>query len=354
MYEEFYNLSALPFQLTPDHRFFFGSDVHKRAMGHLEFGLSQGEGFIVITGEIGSGKTTLIRHLLAQHENAADFVAANVTSSKLEGDDIVRMVSQAFGIETVERDKASLLRDLESFLVQTYKRGARCVLIADEAQNLSVSALEEMRMFANFQYGHAAVLQVIMVGQPEFRATLGMPQFDQLRQRILASYHLGPINPAETREYVTHRLRAVGWKSDPSISDEAFTEIYHFSEGVPRRINTLCSRIFLYGYLEERHHIDAGDVRQVGKDLEAERLDVVAPPNAHAPDAAANTANGVPVLDPPAIAPVPVAGHKDVELSAALMQKIDHRLQALERRMDLSDKLLKMLSIAIGRAGARD
>ncbi len=344
MYEEFYNLSALPFQLTPDHRFFFGSDVHKRAMGHLEFGLSQGEGFIVITGEVGSGKTTLIRHLLAQHENADDFIAANVTSSKLEGDDIVRMTAQAFGIDTTEMDKATILRNIEMSLIQTYKRGARSVLIADEAQNLSVSALEELRMFANFQHGHAAVLQIIMVGQPEFRATLGMPQFDQLRQRILASYHLGPINATETREYVTHRLRAVGWKNDPTITDDAFNEIYHFSAGVPRRINTLCSRIFLYGFLEERHHIDAVDVRQVGQDLEAERLDVVSAP-------AANGALAARVVLPAAAA---VIAPKAMEISNELLQKIDHRLEALERRMELSDKLIKMISFTLGRTGGRD
>lgn len=344
MYEEFYSLSALPFQLTPDHRFFFGSDVHKRAMGHLEFGLSQGEGFIVITGEVGSGKTTLIRHLLAQHENADDFIAANVTSSKLEGDDIVRMTAQAFGIDTTEMDKATILRNIEMSLIQTYKRGARSVLIADEAQNLSVSALEELRMFANFQHGHAAVLQIIMVGQPEFRATLGMPQFDQLRQRILASYHLGPINATETREYVTHRLRAVGWKNDPTITDDAFNEIYHFSAGVPRRINTLCSRIFLYGFLEERHHIDAVDVRQVGQDLEAERLDVVSAP-------AANGALAAPAVLSAAAA---VIAPKGMEIPNELLQKIDHRLEALERRMELSDKLIKMISFTLGRTGGRD
>ncbi len=343
MYEEFYNLTALPFQLTPDHRFFFGSDVHKRAMGHLEFGLSQGEGFIVITGEVGSGKTTLIRHLLAQHENASDFIAANVTSSKLEGDDIVRMVAQAFGVDTAERDKATVLRNLESLLIENHRRGARSVLIADEAQNLSVSALEELRMFANFQHGHAAVLQVIMVGQPEFRSTLGMPQFDQLRQRIIASYHLGPINELETHEYVTHRLRSVGWKSDPSITDEAFKQIYHYSGGVPRRINTLCSRVLLYGFIEERHHIDADDIRQVGNDLEAERLSVVA-------TVPLQDTNGTAVH---AVMP-PVGASKIYDAAPELTAKINERLDGLERRLDITDKLIRMMSLALGKTGRWD
>ncbi|HAK62478.1 MAG TPA: ATPase [Alphaproteobacteria bacterium] len=344
MYEEFYHLSALPFQLTPDHRFFYGSDVHKKALAHLEFGLSQGEGFIVITGEIGSGKTTLIRHLLAQIESEANFIAANVTSSKLEGDDIVRMTASSFGVETADRNKAEVLQEFEGFLAQTYKRGVRAVLIVDEAQNLSVSALEELRMFANFQYGHAALLQIIMVGQPEFRATLGMPQFDQLRQRILASYHLGPITEAETHAYVTHRLQAVGWKNDPQITDAAFTEIYKFSGGVPRRINTLCARVLLFGFIEERHLIDADDVRKVGQDLEAERQEVVAGPGV--------SLNGTPAA--PAAAQMESVSNADDGAQQILIRRLEARLESLERHLERNDKLLKMMSIAIGNSGLRD
>lgn len=342
MYEEFYRLSALPFQLTPDHRFFFGSDVHKKAMAHLEFGLSQGEGFIVITGEVGSGKTTLIRHLLAEIEQASNFTAANMTSTKLEGDDIVRMAASSFGINADSRDKAGILQDLEAFLVNIHKQGTRAVLIVDEAQNLSVSALEELRMFANFQYGASAVLQIIMVGQPEFRATLGMPQFDQLRQRILASYHLGPITEDETRDYVLHRLQAVGWKDDPVITDTAFKEIYKFSAGLPRRINTLCARVLLYGFIEERHKIDADDVRQVGTDLEAERQAVVAIPG---------SVNGTPAptAQQNSSAPMVFAGD-----SAHILQRLEGRMDKIERHLERNDKLLKMMSIAIGNTGRRD
>lgn len=340
MYEEFYRLTALPFQLTPDHRFFFGSDVHKKAMAHLEFGLSQGEGFIVITGEVGSGKTTLIRHLLAEIEQGTNFTAANMTSTKLEGDDIVRMVASSFGVNTDNRDKAGILQDLEAFLVNSHKRGTRAVLIVDEAQNLSVSALEELRMFANFQSGAFAVLQIIMVGQPEFRATLGMPQFDQLRQRILASYHLGPITENETREYVTHRLHAVGWTDDPEITDTAFKEIYKFTGGVPRRINTLCARVLLYGFIEERHKIDADDVRQVATDLEAERQAVVAVPD---------TLSGV--APSPASLPVTFAANGE---NIGVLQHFEQRLDRIERHLERNDKLLKMMSIAIGNTGRWD
>lgn len=345
MYEEFYRLTALPFQLTPDHRFFFGSEVHKKAMAHLEFGLSQGEGFIVITGEVGSGKTTLIRHLLAQFDASSNFVAANMTSTKLEGDDIVRMAAISFGVNAGNRDKAGILHDLEAHLVQVNKRGARAVLIVDEAQNLSISALEELRMFANFQHGSEAVLQIIMVGQPEFRTTIGMPQFDQLRQRILASYHIGPISESETRNYVTHRLQAVGWNDDPVITDTAFREIYTYSGGVPRRINTLCARVLLYGFIEERHLIDAEDVRRVAMDLEAERQAVVAAPGQinGATPAAAITPQNEPCLPMPGL-----------EAYSNLMQRLEVRLDNLERHLERNDKLLKMMSAAIANTGRQD
>ncbi len=345
MYEEFYHLSALPFQLTPDHRFFFGSEVHKKAMAHLEFGLSQGEGFIVITGEVGSGKTTLIRHLLAQMDGASNFVAANMTSTKLEGDDIVRMVAISFGINAEDRDKSGILHDLEAHLVQIHKRGARSVLIVDEAQNLSISALEELRMFANFQHGSTAVLQIVMVGQPEFRTTIGMPQFDQLRQRILASFHIGPIGETETRNYVTHRLQAVGWRDDPVITDAAFTEIYNFSGGLPRRINTLCARVLLFGFIEERHQIDADDVQRVAMDLESERQAVVAVPG---------YVNGSGHTSAVAMSDQHIVASPITDANNAVLQRLEQRLDNLERHLERNDKLLKMMSVAIANSGRRD
>ena len=319
--------------------------MHKKAMAHLEFGLSQGEGFIVITGEIGSGKTTLIRHLLAQMDGASNFVAANMTSTKLEGDDIVRMAAISFGIDAGERDKAGILHDLEEHLVQIHKRGARAVLIVDEAQNLSISALEELRMFANFQYGSSAVLQVIMVGQPEFRATIGMQQFDQLRQRILASFHIGPISELETRNYVTHRLLAAGWKNDPEITDAAFQEIYRYSGGVPRRINTLCARVLLFGFSEERHIIEAEDVQRVAMDLEEERMAVVAVPG---------QANGSAAPAGLVSAAAPAIAYTNDSATAALVQRLEARIDVLERNLSRNDKLLKMMSIAIGAGTRRD
>jgi len=266
MYTEFYHLSRLPFQLTPDPRFFFGSAGHTRAMSHLTYGLHQGEGFIVITGEVGTGKTTLVDLLLSQLDTSA-YAAAKIVTSQLDGDDTLRMVASAFGLYVPSMEKAAMLRRIENFVVTNMRAHKRSLLIIDEAQNLSIGALEELRMLSNFGTGSTAPLQSFLVGQPQFRAIMASSDLEQLRQRVIASYHLGPMSEEETKAYVLHRLRTVGWRDDPSLSDDAFTAIYAHTDGVPRRINTLCSRVLLWGYLEERHAIDGADVTQVAEEL---------------------------------------------------------------------------------------
>jgi general secretion pathway protein A len=276
MYTDFYKFSGLPFQLTPDARFFFGSSGHNRAMAHLTYGLSQGEGFIIITGEIGAGKTTIVEHLLDQLDSRK-YVAAKITNTQLGADDTLRMVASAFGIAQEGADKATLLRRFEQFLARVMQDGHRAVLIVDECQNLSVQALEELRMLSNLQVQGRPPLQSFLLGQPQFRDTLASEELEQLRQRIIASYHLGPLDPAETRHYVEHRLRMVGWQDDPKLSDDFFEPIHRHTDGVPRRINTLCSRILLYGFLEDRHDLNAADVGEVARDLEQEITRVTAP-----------------------------------------------------------------------------
>ena len=283
MYETFYGLSASPFQLSPDHRFFFESSVHRTALAHLTYGLSQGEGFIIISGDVGAGKTTLVGHLFETLDKQR-FVAARVVSTQLHADDMLRMVAAAFGLPIADTNKATLLRLVENFLLTNQQQGKRCLLVVDEAQNLSISALEELRMLSNFQAGAHAPLQSFLLGQPQFRALLASPDLEQLRQRVIASYHLGPLAPAEMRLYIEHRLRAVGWKQDPSIADDAFIAIYAATGGVPRRINTLCSRILLLGYLEELHRIERSHVQKVADELRGE-LEFRSPHQAPAPEA---------------------------------------------------------------------
>jgi putative secretion ATPase (PEP-CTERM system associated) len=269
MYTEFYRLRALPFQLTPDPRFFFGSAGHNRAMSHLTYGLHQGEGFIVVTGEVGTGKTTLVDLLLSQLDKS-HYAAAKIVTSQLGGDDTLRMVAAAFGLYQPGMEKAAMLRRIEEFVVSNMRARKRSLIIIDEAQNLSIAALEELRMLSNFGVGATAPLQSFLVGQPQFRSIMASPELEQLRQRVTASYHLGPMSEEETKSYVQHRLKTVGWQDDPRISDAAFAAIFRHTDGVPRRINTLCSRILLWGYLEERHAIEEGDVTQVAEELQTE------------------------------------------------------------------------------------
>jgi general secretion pathway protein A len=276
MYTEFYQFTGLPFQLTPDARFFFASSGHAKAMAHLTYGLGQGEGFIIITGDIGAGKTTVVENLLRQLDGRK-YVAATITNTQLGADDMLRMVASAFGIAQEGVDKATLLRRLEPFLGRIHQQGQRALLLVDECQNLTVPALEELRMLSNLQIDGRAPLQSFLLGQPQFRETLARAELDQLRQRVIASYHLGPLNEAETRHYIEHRLHTVGWRSDPQLSDGIFPAIHQHCGGVPRKINTLCSRVLLFGFLEDRHALTETDVDEVALDLAQESLRVLPP-----------------------------------------------------------------------------
>ncbi len=345
MYEKFYGLSAPPFQLSPDHRFFFESSVHRTALAHLSYGLDRGEGFIVITGEVGAGKTTLVGHLLETLDRSR-FVAARVVSTQLQGDDMLRMVASAFGLPATGTGKAELLGRMESFLLASQAEGRRCLLVVDEAQNLSVAALEELRMLSNFQSGAQAPLQSFLLGQPQFRATIASPDLEQLRQRVIASYHLGPLGAGETRSYVEHRLAAVGWRGDPSLDDGAFDAIHEAAGGVPRRINTLCSRVLLLGFLEELHALDARHVGRVAAELAAE-LDFAPAPR---------VADGA---QPARAAPqVALATIRQVASMAAQRQERDdgamERIAALERRLAAQERAVarqeRLLLQAIGAA----
>jgi general secretion pathway protein A len=269
MYAKFYNFRQLPFQLTPDPFFFYESAEHRKAMAHLTYGLHNGEGFIVITGEIGAGKTTLVDSLLSQIDSTR-FVAAKIVTSQLGGDDLLRMVSSAFGLEHTGASKASVLNHLQQFIVHQFGAGRRPLLIVDEAQNLSADALEELRMLSNIVVGAAPALQSFLLGQPQLRQVLGSPSLEQLRQRIAAAYHLGPLNAADTQAYIEHRLRRAGWSNDPEFSNDCFPAIYAHTSGVPRRINNLCSRVLLLGMLEDSHKISASTVEEVASDLDAE------------------------------------------------------------------------------------
>ncbi|GAB2860723.1 XrtA-associated ATPase [Pseudoduganella ginsengisoli] len=284
MYESYYGLSDKPFRLRPDPHFFFGSKGHKRAMAYLEYGLSQGEGFIVITGEVGAGKTTLVRNMLSTLE-AQHIVAAHLVNTHLNAEDVLRMVVSAFGLPAEDANKSALLSRLETFLRTCDAQGKRALLVVDEAQNLSPRTVEELRMLSNFQTDDKSLLQTFLLGQPEFRTTLHSPDMQQLRQRVIATYHLGPMDAVETQAYIEHRLHTVGWNNNPSFTPAAHAAIYEYSGGIPRMTNHLCDRLMLMGFLEELHEFNDKHVDDVIRDIQAEFQPPPAAVAAAAPDA---------------------------------------------------------------------
>lgn len=268
MFNDFYGLSGRPFQLTPDPTFYFESLTHRKALSYLSYGLAQGEGFVVITGEVGAGKSTLVAHLMATIDPAR-LTAAQIVTSKLDGEELVHVVAQALGLIVEGHDKASALGAIEAFLHDEARAGRRCLLVVDESQNLELEALEELRMLSNFQLGAHPLLQMLLLGQPEFRDTIQEhPQLEQLRQRVIAAHHLEAMEPGEVQTYIEHRLKCVGWVGNPQFDQGVYTELYEASGGVPRRINQICNRLMLLGAVEQRGRIDQAMLGQVLDELE--------------------------------------------------------------------------------------
>ena len=269
MYEHYYSLSGKPFQLSPDARFFFNSAGHNRAMAYLRYGLRQGEGFIVITGGIGTGKTMLVSNLFNELRDE-HVVAAQLVSTQMNEEEVLRLISAAFGLAHDGLSKAALLRNLEAFFRARRAEGRRVLLVVDEAQNLPQRAIEELRMLSNYQEDGQALLQSFLLGQLELKQTLQAPGMEQVRQRIIAGYHLRPLDRQEVQAYVEHRLALVGWRNDPAINDSAFDAIYENTGGVPRKVNTLCDRLLLFGSLEEVHAFEAEHVKSVVEEMDQE------------------------------------------------------------------------------------
>lgn len=269
MYEAFYGLSNKPFQLNPDPGFYFGSKQHRRANAYLQYGVQQNQGFIVITGEVGAGKTTVVRGLLASLD-LDKVIAANLVTTQLDAEDILRLVGAAFGVRVKDASKADVLMALEAYLVNQLSQGKRCLLIVDEAQNLTPRAVEELRMLSNFQFGQQALLQTFLVGQPEFRAILQSHTMQQLRQRVTATCHIGPLDLDETQGYIEHRLKCAGSSGRPTFDSAAFDAIFKASGGIPRRVNLICDRLLLLGFLGNKDAFGLEDVNEVVSEIHDE------------------------------------------------------------------------------------
>ena len=331
MYENYYGLTSKPFQLTPDPSFFFGSKWHKRAMSYLQYGLSQAEGFIVITGDIGTGKTTIANSLLDQMQD--DIVAAQIVTPKLTPDELVKMVASKFHINVQGSTKSDILNDLEAFLMSLHKQGKRALLLVDEAQNLPLETIEELRMLSNFQAAGKPLLQSFLLGQEELQPILRAPNMEQFRQRIVASCHLAPLTDTECQAYIEYRMHHAGWSGQKLFSEGAYDRIFQFTHGVPRKINTLMDRILLYGFLEELETLDEDAVENVIKEVSDEMFQ---------PEKLQATAN-----EPASIlnAPVEDGQIKDVEYyKTMLTELVDALDNAISQKIKLTryiDRLLK-------------
>ena len=351
MYESFYGLTGKPFQLNPDPSFYFGSRQHRRAMAYLEYGLHQSEGFIVITGDVGAGKTTIVRSLLDKLD-PGQVVAAQLVSTQLDAEDTLRMVAAAFGLPGKDVPKSQMLLSLEAFLVSLTQQGKRALLIVDEAQNLTPRAVEELRMLSNFQLETHALLQSFLVGQPEFRQTMQSPHMLQLRQRVIAACHVGPMDLDETRGYIEHRLGKVGWNGDPSFEPAAYEAVFRATGGVPRRINSVCDRVLLSGYLAGKRSFSREDVDDVAREITEETFPAPMPVDAlagkqptrlAAVEPAAAQGSAVPLLELEGELDSALAGEASRVLNGIQSRDIEERVGRLERQAATTLALLQQL-----------
>lgn len=371
MYDQFYGLTGRPFQLTPDPQYYFESTTHRKALSYLGYGLAQGEGFIVITGEVGAGKSTLVSHLM-QSVDKARLTAATIVTSQLDGLDMVHMAAESFGIDTRGLDKASTLKGIENFLHAEARTGRRCLLVVDEAQNLSIDALEELRMLSNFQLGSSALLQIFLLGQPEFRDLVrDAPELEQLRQRVIATHHLEPMDANEVEPYIVHRLSRAGWNGRPQITADAYATLYAETGGVPRKLNTLMNRVMLMGAVEQVDLLDGGLVEAVIADMAGKPFEYEAPMSSRGPlmeaiavadevvpagaaeEPEADIAAEQPITEiaapfVAAVAPEPAAAERSISAPSADVEALAGRIRILEQRVSEQEAALRrVLSMMI-------
>jgi general secretion pathway protein A len=266
MYEAFYGLNADPFRLSADHRFCFNHPSYIRAKGAVQYALYRAEGFVMITGRPGTGKTTLTNDLVASL-SPTKYVIGHLASSQLEGGDLLRMAAYAFDLGVQAPQKAHLLMQLMAFLAEKHQAGMRSVLIIDEAQGLAPSALHELRRLSDLQHENDPLLQIVLLGQNSLREMIRTSEMEPIHQRLVAAWHLEPLDPEDTISYVRHRLEQAGWQGHPGFAPGVLPVVYEFSEGIPRRINLICSRLMLYAFLAESHTITAEDAQAVMQEL---------------------------------------------------------------------------------------
>jgi putative secretion ATPase (PEP-CTERM system associated) len=346
MYDDHYGLSGRPFQLTPDPRFWFDTATHRKAMAYLGYGLSQGEGFVVITGDPGVGKTTLMGHLLGEIDEQRLNVI-KIVSTQLRPEDLLQTVCAGLEIDANGASKSAMLAAIEHGLHAVARDGRRTLLIIDEAQALPAESLEELRMLSNFQAGGYPLLQIFLLGQPEFRLTLQDGKLEQLRQRVIAMHHLAPMDANEVEPYLLHRLSCVGWRGRPRFTNDALGAIHRWSGGIPRRVNQLVGRVLLFGAIEQLDTFGAPEVAAVIADLDSDSAGPVA---AKRGDAfveplelrdIAPMAMGTPTPSEPVEARPLRAETFEESLAPVPDASLDRRIAELERQLQEQDAALR-------------
>ncbi len=331
MYESYYGFNERPFQLSPDPRFFFATKHHQRALSYLQYGLDQKEGFIVITGPIGTGKTTIARNLMANISDA-DIVAAQLVTTKLNPEELLELVIAEFNIAYDGNSKAEMLTAIEKFLIMLNEQGKRALLLVDEAQNLPAETVEELRMLSNFQLDNQPLIQSFLLGQEELKAIIQAPNMEQFRQRIIASAHLKPLSIEEVKNYINHRIHQAGYEKEDLFSDQAFTLIHEKTLGVPRKINIFVDRILLFGFLEELESIDEQAILAVAEEMGVELTGSL--------NGAALTSQ-----EPTPSAPVVVNSSQNVENLKDVLREVEEILEtSIKEKIKMAryvDKLLK-------------
>ncbi|MBV2092341.1 MAG: AAA family ATPase, partial [Candidatus Thiodiazotropha sp. (ex Ctena orbiculata)] len=270
MYESFFGFKDTPFRLSADEKFRYAHKNYLRASAYLAYALQQSEGFVMITGQPGSGKTTLVRDVISEIDNSK-YNALNLVTSQLQAEELLRKVALEYGLPAETYNKATLLTSISKHLSDLYDRGQRSILFLDEAQNLSVNGLEELRLLSNLQKGNCSLLQIVLIGHDELRELVLNPKMEHIQQRLIATCQIKPMSAEQSREYIIHRLDIVGWQQDPQLADEVYGLVHQAAQGVPRKINHLMSRLLLFASLEEKHLLTDEDVLVIIDELVEER-----------------------------------------------------------------------------------